>query len=209
MFAVAAYRGPMRAALLGYKERGRRGLALAFGQWLAAALEALPAEVRREATGSDGCWWLVPVPSRPRAATRRGGQHVAAVAAAAAAVLAGSGRPVAVAAALRMLRGVRDSVGLDPAARRANLAGHVLLRPRGTPPPGTPVLLVDDIVTTGATAAACADTLQRSGVQVAAFVALAAAGDHSGLTWPDQPWRKGLESGDSGTAKVAGAELGG
>lgn len=176
MFAVAAYRGPVRAALLGYKERGRRVLAAAFGRWLADALEALPADLRRDAADPDGCWWLVPVPSRRRAATRRGGQHVTAVAAAAATVLAARGQPVAVAAALRMSHAVRDSVGLDPAARRANLADRVLLRPGATPPPDTPVLLVDDIITTGATAAACIDTLHRSGVPVAAVVALAAAG---------------------------------
>ncbi len=185
VFAMAAYRGPVRAALLGYKERGRRSLAGAFGQWLADALEALPAGIRSDATGPDGCWWLVPVPSRRRAATRRGGQHVAAVAAAAAAVLAARGRPVVVAGALRMSRTVRDSVGLDPAARRANLAGRVLVQPNGSPSPGTPVLLIDDIVTTGATAAACADALHRSGATVTAVVALAAAGNHPGLTGPD------------------------
>lgn len=185
MFAVAAYRGAVRAALLGYKERGRRGLAAPFGQLLADALEALPAAIREDATGPDGGWWLVPVPSVRRAAIRRGGQHVTAVAAAAAAVLAAGGRPVTVAGALRLSRAVRDSVGLDPAARRANLAGRVLLRRAATPPPGTPVLLVDDILTTGATAAACAEALHRSGVSVAAVVVLAAAGVHPGSTWPD------------------------
>ncbi len=184
-YALAAYRGPVRAALLGYKERGRRDLAAALGEWLADGLEALPDDVRRDVTASDGSWWLVPVPSRRSVANRRGGQHVAAVARRAAAVLAARGRPAVVAAALRMSRGARDSVGLDAAARRANLAGRVVLRPGAAPPPDTPVVLVDDIVTTGATAGACAAVLDRSSVAVGAFVALAAAGDHAG--WRGRP----------------------
>lgn len=79
-----------------------------------------------------------------------------------------------------MSRGVRDSVGLDPAARRTNLAGRVLLRPAAAPPRGTGVVLIDDILTTGATAMACCETLRRSGVPVVAIVVLAAAGGHPG-----------------------------
>lgn len=168
-YALARYAGPVRAAVLGYKERGRRALAGPLGEALAAALTGLPAV-------PGGCCWLVPVPSRRGAAARRGGQHVEALATAAAGALAGWGRPAAVAPALRMAHGVRDSVGLAPAARRQNLAGRVLLRPAGSPPPGTPVVLIDDVLTTGATAAACSAVLTRSGVEVCAVVALASAG---------------------------------
>ncbi|MGH4025878.1 MAG: ComF family protein, partial [Pseudonocardiaceae bacterium] len=74
--------------------------------------------------------------------------------------------------------GVADSVGLGRDARQANLAGGVLLRRAGLPARGTPVVLVDDVVTTGSTAAACTAALLQAGTEVRAIVALAASGAH-------------------------------
>ena len=177
-FALSRYAGPVRAALLAYKERGRRSLAEPLGERLALALLALPGPLG-PFTDRDGCWWLVPVPSRRSAAARRGGQHVQALAASAAAALAARGRPAAVAPALRMAPGVRDSVGLAALARRQNVAGRVLLHGAGIPPRWAPVVLVDDVLTTGATAAECTRVLERAGVEVHAIVAFAVAGGHS------------------------------
>ncbi len=187
MYALGAYRGRLRAALLAYKERGRRDLACPLGDGLASALLTLlvPSGSGRARSGgallppgSSGVY-LVPVPSRWSAAARRGGQHVALLADRAAATLAGAGVAAAVAPALRMATGVRDSVGLDRASRQANLAGRVLLRSAGLPPAGTPVVLVDDVVTTGATAAACTSALLQVGVEVRAIVVLATSGRHA------------------------------
>jgi predicted amidophosphoribosyltransferase len=194
-FALSRYAGPVRAALLAYKERGRRSLAEPLGERLALALLALPGPLG-PFTDRDGCWWLVPVPSRRSAAARRGGQHVQALAASAAAALAARGRPAAVAPALRMAPGVRDSVGLAAAARRQNVAGRVLLHGAGIPPRRAPVVLVDDVLTTGATAAECTRVLERAGVEVHAIVALAAAGGHSA-----SPGRGAGRVADAGTGR--------
>jgi predicted amidophosphoribosyltransferase len=172
VYALARYRGTARQLVLSYKERGRRDLAEQLGGAFATALPYLP-EARSD---PDGVWWLVPVPSRRPASRVRGGPHLVRLARACAAELASNGRRAAVAPALRLDSAARDAVGLDRAERAANLAGRVRLDPRGLPPVETPVVLLDDVVTTGATAAACVRTLTEGGFPVAVVLALTAAG---------------------------------
>lgn len=170
IYAVTEYQGRARTVLLAFKERDRRDLAQPLGQILAGTLLRIP----DLAPARDGTWWLVPAPSRASAARRRGGSHLLRLARATAKALARYDEPAAVAPALRFAAGVRDSVGLDRAARTANLAGRVRFRASAAPPPGTSVVLLDDIVTTGATSAACSRELNRVGRQVRAVLALAA-----------------------------------
>jgi predicted amidophosphoribosyltransferase len=79
-------------------------------------------------------------------------------------VLAGRGGHLRVARPLRLARRARDSVGLDAAQRAANLAGRLRVQASALPPPGAAVVLVDDVVTTGATLRACRDALAGAGV---------------------------------------------
>ncbi|MEV0071441.1 ComF family protein [Amycolatopsis sp. NPDC050768] len=122
-----------------------------------------------------GPWCLVPAPSRRSASRLRGGPHVQRLAEAAARCLAQTGAEAFVAPALA-LKGARDAVGLNRAERVANLAGRLRFVPAGRPPPGSRVVVLDDVVTTGATAAACVRVLADAGVAVSAVVALLAAG---------------------------------
>jgi predicted amidophosphoribosyltransferase len=73
--------------------------------------------------------------------------------------------------ALRTAAGVRDSTGLSSAARERNIAGRVRLIRR----PAGEVLLVDDVLTTGATAREAVRTLAAAGVGVAAVLVIAHA----------------------------------
>jgi predicted amidophosphoribosyltransferase len=166
--ALAAYRGPARDAVLAYKERGRRELAEPLGAAVARALPWAPGA----RPDRDGVWWLVPAPSRRRTSRQRGGEHMTVLARWCAAELARAGPGVVVAPVLELARSTADSVGLDPAARAANLAGRVRLRPRASPPRGSPVVLLDDVITTGATAAACHQVLTAAGLEVTAVLAL-------------------------------------
>jgi predicted amidophosphoribosyltransferase len=81
---------------------------------------------------------------------------------------------ITVVRALRMKALARDSAGLGSAARERNISGRVSLMRRRLPRGGE-LLLVDDIVTTGATARESVRVLQAAGARVTAVLALAAA----------------------------------
>ena len=165
VFSLGRYAGPRRNAIVAVKERGRADLIRPLGGALAAGIAQLLAWGVVSAPLA-----VVPAPTRSLAARRRGGDPVTRMA-----LAATSGEPnVSVVRALRMAALVRDSVGLSSAARQRNIAGRVRLR---APRQGFigDVLLVDDIVTTGATAAESVRVLQTSGARVAAVLALAHA----------------------------------
>ncbi len=156
LHAVAPYDGVVRAALVAWKDHGRADLTDVVGACLARSVRSLATEV-----AGAGSAVLVPVPSAAARVRERGGDLVALAA-------ARTGRPVA--RVLRQRRGVRDQAALDREARRANLAGRV--RCAG-PVPARPVVLVDDVVTTGASLAACAQALEDAGARVVGAAALA------------------------------------
>ena len=65
----------------------------------------------------------------------------------------------------------RDSVGLSPGQRERNIAGRVRVREDVS----GEVLLIDDVVTTGATARESVRVLQTAGARVSAILAVAHA----------------------------------
>ncbi|WP_016699424.1 ComF family protein, partial [Actinoalloteichus spitiensis] len=118
VYALAEYTGVTRTAVLAFKERARWGLAAPLGEALAEGIGGQHGPVGPPPElGRGEPWWLVPAPSRPAAARRRGGNHVLRLAGVAAADLRERGLAVGVADGLRLRAGARDSVGLPSAER--------------------------------------------------------------------------------------------
>ncbi|WP_433683090.1 ComF family protein [Nocardia sp. CA-119907] len=166
-WALGPYAGPARRAVLAVKERGRRDLAEPLGLALATGLTRLRAGSRPLV--------LIPAPSRRVAARRRGGDPVVRTARAAAGWLP----DCRVVPMLRVWWGVRDSVGLTVSQRQHNMRGHVVAVPGAGAVPEIPanaeVVLVDDVLTTGATARESVRVLGRTGVPVCAVLVTCSA----------------------------------
>ena len=154
--AAGRYEGPVRPAVVAFKERGRAELARPLGTALALAVAA----VLSGAGELPGPVLLVPVPSSAAAVRTRGRDHVRELTGRALTELRAAGVPAAEARLLRRAGRVRDSAGLSAAERRANLAGTFRLA--AAPPAGAALVLVDDVVTSGATLTAAASVLGRA-----------------------------------------------
>lgn len=168
VFSLGRYAGARRAAIVALKEHGRADLV----EPLAVALSAGLAQLLNWGVVATPMT-VVPAPTRRWAARRRGGDPVARVAFAATA----GRRDVNVVQALRTRALVADSVGLSSSDRQRNIAGRVkVVRPvTGNDGKAGDVVVVDDVVTTGATACESVSVLQTAGVAVVAVLAIANA----------------------------------
>ncbi|GAA2386609.1 ComF family protein [Dactylosporangium salmoneum] len=174
-FALAAYSGALGRAIVQYKEENRHELTGALGGMLARV-------VLRALAGHAGPVVLVAVPATAAAVRKRHGDHMLRLVRAAARVLRRqAGAEVAIARPLRALDKGGDSAELS-AAQRAVAARQAFAVHRGRAAElgerarraGAAVVLVDDIVTTGATLAAASDRLASAGIPVYRAVVLAA-----------------------------------
>ncbi|MDQ3956581.1 MAG: ComF family protein [Actinomycetota bacterium] len=139
------YEGAPRSLVLDLKGRGRRDAA----QPLADALVRV---ARRAGVGAEVVTW---VPCGAVDRRRRGFDHAELLARTAADAL---GLPCGL--LLRRAGAIRDQVGLSARERLTNLKGAFTARPA----PAS-VCLVDDVITTGATAGCCAAALRGAGAR--------------------------------------------
>ena len=159
--AVWYYEGNVRRSLLRFKFYNARSYSVSYGRILAMRLQ------REYPDGFDMLTW-VPV-SRLRK-LRRGYDQVELLAKAVGRELGLSPVPT-----LKKIRNNRPQSRLkDPAARRANVLGAYRLL-EGAAVKGQRVLLLDDILTTGATAGECARVLLSAGAKEVHCAAVAAA----------------------------------
>lgn len=164
-FSAAEYAGVPRSLVLAHKERGVLPLARPLGELLAVAVRA--------AAPGPGPVLLVPVAGRPAAVRERGHDPMLAVTVRAARLLPGA----RVARLLRCRATSVDQAGLNAAERAANLVGTLwcptagLRRWSGM---RAPVVLCDDVLTTGSTAREAQRALEAAGVRVSAIATVAA-----------------------------------
>jgi ComF family protein len=159
----APFAGPVRAALHDLKYAGERRLAGPLGDGLA----------RRWTRVGTGAEVIVPVPVHAERERRRGYDQAALIA-----DVAGERLGLPVVRALERQRATVAQFELGRDERAANVDGA--FRVRAGPGAGAAraisgrwVLLVDDVVTTGATLAACAFALERAGALAVSAIAVA------------------------------------
>ncbi|MBW5423278.1 ComF family protein [Streptomyces sp. BG9H] len=183
VLAAAPYEDEARAVLLAHKERGALGLAGPLGEALAGAVLA---GAVRAAPGAETWGWgdtgarswvvgthggsqgravplsLVPVPSARASVRARGHDPVRRIALAAAGELRRTGVPARVLAVLRQRRAVADQSGLGSRQRQANLAGALEVTAGGGRllAGGGRIVVVDDLMTTGASLAEAARAIR-------------------------------------------------
>ncbi|GAA4676367.1 ComF family protein [Nocardioides nanhaiensis] len=173
--AAGPYRGTVRALVVGHKERGLHALRAPLAALLAGAVAAA-----RPAGVAGSVLVLVPVPSRRSSVRARGHDPTLAMTRGAARSLAGSGPSTVLVAPLLVQRpGVLDQGGLDRVARARNLEGALACPAAGVRRlarrvGAARVVVCDDVVTTGATAAEAVRALRAAGVVVAGVAAVAA-----------------------------------
>ena len=159
--AVWYYEGTVRKSLLRYKFYGARSFADAYGRFLAMKL------LQAHPEGFDCLTWI---PVSPLRKLRRGYDQVELLAEAVGREL--GLRPVPM---LKKVRHNRPQSGIsDAAKRRANVLGAYRERNREAIS-GKRILLLDDILTTGATAGEAARVLLTAGAKEIHCAAVAAA----------------------------------
>lgn len=159
--AVWYYEGNVRKSLLRYKFYNARSFAPAYGRFLAMKL------LQTHPEGFDVLTW---VPVSRRRKFRRGYDQVELIARAVGTEL---GMPPV--QLLKKIRHNRPQSGIsDAAQRRANVLGAYQMVP-GQDIAGKRILLLDDILTTGATAGEAARVLLTAGAKEVHCAAVAAA----------------------------------
>lgn len=162
--AATEYSGQPQQLVISYKEHSYRSLATPLG-WLLA--DAMWSALRACSTPP---FVVVRVPSHRR--SRRGFDALGDIVCQARRALASAGLDVAEERLLHPGADYAAMKGLGRSARRQGVSGAFrATRPRAAP---ADVVLVDDVITTGATIAEAIDALRGAGVSVSAVAVVAA-----------------------------------
>lgn len=155
-YCFGAYEGNLRELVHLLKYAGVRTLAAPLGEVLR---RAIPLDQPFDA--------VVPMPLHWKRQWRRGYNQSTLLARAVA-----KHRGIPVLDAIRRVRDTRSQTGLTNAQRRENMVGAFRMR-RQPDVRGLRILLIDDVMTTGATGSSCASVLTRAGARSVTLLTLA------------------------------------
>lgn len=164
LFVWGSYGGILKKAIAALKYEGRRELAEMMGQCLGQAWLAAPE------LGKVKQLTVVPIPLHAQRLQQRGFNQAELIARSFSQV---TGYPLQV-RGLQRVRATQAMFGLNPSQRHANVKdafrlGKGLQQRR----PTSPILLMDDIYTTGTTAREAAKVLQQQGIALLGIAAIA------------------------------------
>jgi ComF family protein len=157
VFTVTNYKEETSKLLVALKEKGQSALVSELAIMLEPILKKIPS--------SESTVFLVPAPSRPANFAKRGFTPMLLLAQA----ISNRNPRLKVLNALNFSRDVKDQVGLTANERLANLAESMRLNQQVA---GKICYLLDDVVTTGATALEAARVLRIGGATVPGVLAL-------------------------------------
>jgi predicted amidophosphoribosyltransferase len=177
-WAGGEYDGLLKRLVNAHKEQAQFALARPLGVVLAHVVADLVGSEGRDDRGAAGAGCLlVPVPSRGSVVRRRGHDPMLRVSREAAAALRRWGLDVRVGRLLAVATATADQAGLHADARAANLAGALRCRTgpaRSLRASRRTVIVVDDVLTTGATAREAQRALEAAEVAVRGIATVAA-----------------------------------
>lgn len=157
IYAWGVYQDPLRRALQQLKYDGRGRIGLTLGRWLG--------ECWRTSGPQRSRYTVVPIPLHRDRLQQRGYNQAELISQGFCQVTGLEHRP----RSLSRCRLTQPQYGLTAAERQENIQAAFEAKPL----PRTPVLLIDDIYTTGSTMRSAAQSLRQIGVKVAGAVVIA------------------------------------
>ena len=168
---VGPYKDPLKSLILAYKYGRQQDLGPVLGRLLAERVALAP--------WADLVDLVVPVPLHWRRRVGRGFNQAAGLAG----EVVRATRRRLVSRPLLRVRSTAHQTRLPPSRRAENVRGAFAVRGRAAALAGKHILLVDDVLTSGATMGECARTLKRAGAASVYAAVAAVAGPHEPGPW--------------------------
>jgi len=170
VFVWGNYGGSLKRAIAALKYDNQQQLARPLGHWLGRAWLNSPAATRAKKLT------VVPIPMHPIKRKQRGYNQAELIAQNFCDVTGYKQQPLG----LERIRETEAQFGLSAQARERNLVdAFVIGKSFHKHPPNSPVLLIDDIYTTGATVRSAVQILRKQGIQVYGVAAIATSAVNS------------------------------